>query len=151
MIVKSLEHLKLYSIQIAEKLSKSDNILLKGEIGTGKTTFTRYLINYLQQKEKTALEEVLSPTFNLLYEYQLKNYKIMYYDLYRLKNKKEIDSLGIFYENEQVVKIIEWPELIKENITDKLELTFNHNTELNERNLNIPGYGKWKNFKIDEI
>ena len=151
MIVKSLEHLKLYSIQIAEKLSKSDNILLKGEIGTGKTTFTRYLINYLQQKEKTALEEVLSPTFNLLYEYQLKNYKIMHYDLYRLKNKKEIDSLGIFYENEQVVKIIEWPELIKENITDKLELTFNHNTEINERNLNILGYGKWKNFKIDEI
>ena len=49
----------------------------------GKTTFTRYLINYLQKKNGEKMTEVLSPTFNLLYEYDLKNLKIMHYDLYR--------------------------------------------------------------------
>ena len=55
------------------------------------------MINYLQKKgfKKT---EVLSPTFNLLYEYDLKKYKIMHYDLYRLKKEKELNNLGLFQE-----------------------------------------------------
>ena len=81
MIVKSLEHLKSLSRKIADKLAKNDCIFLIGEIGVGKTTFTRYLINYLQEKRGEKITEVLSPTFNLLYEYDLKDIKIMHYDL----------------------------------------------------------------------
>ena len=65
MIVKSLEHLKSFSQKIADKLTKNDCIFLIGEIGVGKTTFTRYLINYLQEKNGEKITEVLSPTFNL--------------------------------------------------------------------------------------
>ena len=86
---------------------------MTGEIGVGKTTFTRYLINYLQKKKASKITEVLSPTFNLLYEYDLKKFKIMHYDLYRLQNEKELNTLGIFQENENAIKIIEWPSLIK--------------------------------------
>ena len=75
MIIKSLDHLKLLSNKIADKISKKDCILLIGEIGVGKTTFTRNFINYLQKKNEIKQTEVLSPTFNLLYEYEIKNLK----------------------------------------------------------------------------
>ena len=73
MIVKSLEHLNSLSQKVANKLVKNDCIFLIGEIGVGKTTFARYLINYLQEKRGEKITEVLSPTFNLLYEYDLKD------------------------------------------------------------------------------
>ena len=71
MIIKSLEHLNILSKRVADQLSKNDFVYLIGEIGVGKTTFTRNLINYLQNKEGLKTTEVLSPTFNLLYEYLL--------------------------------------------------------------------------------
>ena len=93
MIVKSLEHLNSLSRKIADRLVKNDCIFLIGEIGVGKTTFTRYLINYLQEKNGEKITEVLSPTFNLLYEYDLNNIKIMHYDLYRIKDESELKHL----------------------------------------------------------
>ena len=119
MIIKSLDQLNSLSEKIADHLKEKDCIFLTGEIGVGKTTFTRYLINYLQKKEGSKATEVLSPTFNLLYEYDLKKYKIMHYDLYRLKNEKELDNLGIFQEKENTIKIIEWPSLIKIPVFNK--------------------------------
>ena len=68
MIIKSLEQLNFLSVEIAKKLSKSDSILLFGEIGVGKTTFTRNLINFFQEQDNVQITDVLSPTFNLLYE-----------------------------------------------------------------------------------
>ena len=118
-----------------------------GEIGVGKTTFTRFLINYLQKKEDSKISEVLSPTFNLLYEYDLKKYKIMHYDLYRLKEEKELNNLGIFRENQNVIKIIEWPNLIKIPIAEKLEIHLDYTKHDNERKIKLIGTGKWKNFK----
>ena len=98
MIIKSLEQLNSLSKKVADHLKAKDCIFLIGEIGVGKTTFTRYLINYLQKKKALKATEVLSPTFNLLYEYDLKKFKIMHYDLYRLKNEKELYNLGIFQD-----------------------------------------------------
>ena len=122
MIVKSLEHLNSLSQKVAEKLSKNDCIFLIGEIGVGKTTFARYLINYLQEKNGEKITEVLSPTFNLLYEYDLKGIKIMHYDLYRIRDEKELKQLGIFLDNQDTIKIIEWPQLINIPLSDKLEI-----------------------------
>ena len=99
MIIKSLEHLQLISKRIVDKISEKDCIFLVGEIGAGKTTFTRSLINSLQKKEGVEETEVLSPTFNLLHEYDIKKIKVMHYDLYRIKDNKELDQLGIFSEN----------------------------------------------------
>jgi len=151
MIIKSLEHLKLISNKVADNISKNDCIFLAGEIGVGKTTFTRNFINYLQKKEGVAESEVLSPTFNLLYEYNINRFKVMHYDLYRIKNTKEIDQLGIFNEEMNLVKIIEWPQLIKTNIIDKIEINLNYSDKENEREINIKGYGKWKEFIVNEL
>ena len=146
MIIKSLDQLNSLSERVADHLKEKDCIFLTGEIGVGKTTFTRYLINYLQKKEGSKITEVLSPTFNLLYEYDLKKYKIMHYDLYRLNNEKELSNLGIFQENENSIKIIEWPSLIKIPISDKLEIHLDYAKHDNERKLRLLGTGKWKNF-----
>ena len=147
MIIKSLEQLNSLSEKVADQLNEKDCIYLTGEIGVGKTTFTRYLINYLQKKEGSETTEVLSPTFNLLYEYDLKKFKIMHYDLYRIKNEKELITLGIFQENENAIKIIEWPNLIKIPISDKLEIHLDYAKHDNERKLRLSGTGKWKNFE----
>ena len=147
MIIKSLEQLNSISKKVADRLKENDYIYLIGEIGVGKTTFTRYLINYLQLKEGLKLTDVLSPTFNLLYEYDLKKYKIMHYDLYRIKEEKELNNLGLFQNNKKEIKIIEWPNLIKTPIYDKLEIHINHTKNENERELKFLGTGKWQNFK----
>ena len=151
MIIKSLDHLKLISNKIADNVSEKDCILLIGEIGVGKTTFARNFINYLQKKEGVKETEVLSPTFNLLYEYEIKNFKVMHYDLYRIKNKKELDQLGIFKENLETIKIIEWPELVEINLTNRLELHLNYSNKDNERELSLVGQGKWKDINKNEL
>ena len=144
MIVKSLEHLNSLSQKVADKLDKNDCIFLIGEIGVGKTTFTRYLINHLQEKNGEKITEVLSPTFNLLYEYDLKTTKIMHYDLYRIKDEKELKYLGIFLDKKDTIKIIEWPQLINIPLSDKLEIHLDYVKNEKEREIKFIGSGKWK-------
>ncbi len=151
MIVKSLEHLKLISSTIADKISQKDCIFLIGEIGVGKTTFVRNFINYLQKREGVKETEVLSPTFNLLYEYEIKNFKVMHYDLYRIKNSKELDQLGIFNDDLNSIKIIEWPELVETNIINRLEFHLSYSNKENQRKLSLVGYGKWKDINTNEL
>ncbi len=147
MIVKSLDHLNQISKKISKKLENGDCIFLIGEIGVGKTTFTRYLINNLQSQKGLKETEVLSPTFNLLYEYEIKDLKIMHYDLYRIKKANELDHLGIFSENEKTIKIIEWPDLIKTTLINKLEIHLEYAENDKERKIKINGVNKWKNFE----
>ena len=144
MIVKSLEHLNSLSQKVADKLFKNDCIFLIGEIGVGKTTFTRYLINYLQKKNGEKITEVLSPTFNLLYEYNLKSIKIMHYDLYRIREEKELNHLGIFLDKQDTIKIIEWPQIINIPLSDKLEIRLDYVKNEKERKIKFIGSGKWK-------
>ena len=149
MIVKSLEQLTSLSKKVAENLSENDLIYLVGEIGVGKTTFARSLINYLQSKQGLNITEVPSPTFNLLYEYNLKKFKIMHYDLYRIKEEKELINLGLFSDEQDSIKIIEWPNLIKTSFSNKLEIHIGYGNKdnENEREINLIGKGKWENFK----
>ena len=146
MIVKSLEQLNSLSCKVADQLIKNDCIFLIGEIGVGKTTFTRYLINYLQEKNREKITEVLSPTFNLLYEYDLKTIKIMHYDLYRIKDEKELNHLGIFLDKQDTIKIIEWPQLIDIQLSEKLEIHLDYVDNEKERKIKFIGSGKWKIF-----
>ena len=144
MIVRSLEHLNSLSKKVADQLTKNDCIFLIGDIGVGKTTFSRYLINYLQGKNGEKITEVLSPTFNLLYEYDLKGIKIMHYDLYRIRDEKELKQLGIFLDNQDTIKIIEWPQLINIPLSDKLEIHLDYVKNEKEREIKFIGSGKWK-------
>ena len=151
MLKYNLSQIDTISKKILSNLSSTDCIFLFGELGSGKTTFTRSLINGLQEKNKINKTEVLSPTFNLLYEYEIKSLKVMHYDLYRLKAIKEVDQLGIFENSENVLTIVEWPEKIKKNVENRLEITFYYETDEESRKLKFQGFGKWKNFKLNAI
>ena len=138
MLKYNLSQIDLISNRILSKLSRTDCIFLLGELGSGKTTFTRSLINQLQEKNKVNKTEVLSPTFNLLYEYELKSLKVMHYDLYRLQTTKELDQLGILENSKNVVTIIEWPEKMKKYKTNNiLDLNFEYGDEYKKRFLTI--------------
>ena len=138
--------------KIFSKYIKVGNILyLKGELGVGKTTFIKFLINFLQTKNNQSITEVPSPTFNLLYEYEIKSLKVMHYDLYRLKTNKEIGQLGIFEDSSNLISIIEWPEKIKKKVQNRLELTFCYEKDEKSRKIKFQGFGKWKNFKPNAI
>ena len=146
MIIKSLDQLNQVTLKIVKKINKEDCILLFGEIGAGKTTLIRALINNLQNQNKQVETEVLSPTFNILYEYEINELKIMHYDLYRLKTEKDIQQLGIFNQGMESIKVIEWPEIISAKPDNRLEIYIAYEREKNARKINFKGFGKWNEF-----
>ena len=107
-------------------------------------------INNLQKQKGLKETEVLSPTFNLLYEYEIKDLKIMHYDLYRIKKAQELDHLGIFSDRLDAIKVIEWPDLIKTPLENKLEIHLEYGRHENERNMKFIGFEKWANLE-DEV
>ena len=130
--------------ELAEKLTSyfkgGEYIFLYGEMGVGKTTFVKYFINKFQTDEKLKLTEVTSPTFNLLNEYETNNFTIKHYDLFRIKNIKEIKDLNIFEKKEKIITIVEWPQLLKNsNKTKSLDLLFTYENELKNRIVEIKG------------
>ena len=113
---------------------------LYGEVGVGKTTFVKYFVNKIQIKERLDLTEVTSPTFNLLNEYNTKNFLIKHYDLFRVKNSSEINDLDIFEKNSKTITFIEWPELLGKNSKIKsIDLLFTYENELKNRTVHING------------
>jgi len=122
-----------------KKLKPGNIVFLYGEIGVGKTTFVRYLINGLQKKNKLKITEVTSPTFNLLNEYQINQIKINHYDLFRLKSIEEIKNLGLFEDNKNTVTLIEWPQIIKEKPKNLIELIFEYGKDHETRSIQIKG------------
>ena len=86
--------------KISKKLKPGNIVFLNGEMGVGKTTFIRYLINGFQKKNKLELSEVTSPTFNILNEYQINQIKINHYDLFRLKSSEELKNLCLVEDNQ---------------------------------------------------
>ena len=151
MLKYNLSHIHSIAKKVLLNLSKTDCIFLFGELGSGKTTFVRSLINQLQEKNKIKKTEVPSPTFNLLYEYEIKSLKVMHYDLYRLKTGEEIQQLGIFEDSTNIILIFEWPEKIKKRIENRLEITFYNELDVKSRKIKFKGFGKWKNFKLNAI
>ena len=139
-------------LEVTDKLTnlidRGDNLFLYGEIGVGKTTFTRFLINNFQIKNKLNKTEVLSPTFNILNEYQVKNINIKHIDLYRIKNKEEVNNLGLFEESDSL-KIIEWPEILEPIKINKIEFHFSYSNDFKSRSLIISA--NYKSKLVDEF
>ena len=125
--------------KILKKIKVGDVIFLYGEIGVGKTTFIKYLINGFQKKNKLKLTEVTSPTFNLLNEYQINQIKINHYDLFRLKSVEEIKNLGLFENNKNLITLIEWPQIIKKKPKNLIELNFKYEDDHKKRSAQIKG------------
>ena len=151
MQLKSLKDTQNFSKNISKIISARDIIFLYGEIGVGKTTFVRFFINYLESKNGIKNSDILSPTFNIVYDYDLGNIKIIHYDLFRLKSYKDISQLGMFETSEDCIKIVEWPELIEAKPKDRIDILFRYSKSMNSRKVEIIGFGKWKDYKFDEI
>ena len=138
--ISSEETTKELAKNFSNFLTGGEVIFLYGEMGVGKTTFVKYLINQLLIKKNLQTTEVTSPTFNLLNEYEVDKLIIKHYDLFRLKNESEIKNLDLFDQNKNTITLIEWPELIeKENVKKTIDLVFNYENELNNRSVKIDG------------
>lgn len=89
-------------------------LLLKGNLGAGKTTFSQFLLQNLGSKD-----EVSSPTYAIVNEYDSPKGKIFHFDLYRMKNITEVYDIGIEeYLDNSFLCIIEWPEIYEEELAD---------------------------------
>jgi len=151
MQLNSLEDTKNLSSKISKIVGVNDIIFLYGEIGVGKTTFVRFLINHLEAENGIEQSDVLSPTFNIVYEYDIGDTKILHYDLYRLKNYKDILQLGMFEISKNYIKIVEWPELIDSKPKDRIDIQFQYSKLMDYRTIKINGFGKWKDYKFDAV
>ena len=129
-------------------ITKGDVVFFHGEIGVGKTTFIRHLVNCLQANNHLNQTEVTSPTFNLVNEYDVGIFMIQHYDLYRLTNSDEIKNIGLLENQKEILTLIEWPEKINNKINNKIDLYFKYGEDMNKRFLSIKGLS---NEKLNEI
>ena len=129
-------------------LKEGDVVFFHGEVGVGKTTFIRHLINHLQTNNHLKLTEVTSPTFNLVNEYDVGIFVIQHYDLYRLKSSDETKNIGLLENQKKFITLIEWPEKIDNKIDNKIDLFFKYSKDMNKRFLSIKGLSK---ERLDEI
>ena len=144
MKISSIRELEKISNKIKKILSPGDVVFLHGEIGVGKTTFARLLINNYESEKKIKKSEVLSPTFNIVFEYDIKEFTIKHFDLYRLKNERDIQNIGLYENSEHSIILIEWPELIKKKPSNRIDIFFEYMEDMNERSLIIKTNGRLK-------
>ena len=131
------ENTKSISEKFSELISKGDVICLHGNLGVGKTTFIKYLINNLQSKKKIKQTEIPSPTFNIVNEYKIGEITINHYDLFKIKDPKELLNIGIFEDNSEKVTLVEWPEIIFDKPEKIIKLYFTYEDDFKRRNLEI--------------
>ena len=148
MKISSIRELGKIADKIKKILSPGDVVFLYGEIGVGKTTFARLLINGFENEKKLKKSEILSPTFNIVFEYEIKEFTIKHFDLYRLKNSNDIKNVGLFENLEQSITLIEWPELIINKPENRFDLFFEYAEDYNERSLIIKTNGRLKNHEF---
>ena len=127
------------AVKISKKLNRGDVVFFYGEMGVGKTTFIKHLIQEFQRVNKLKQIEVTSPTFNLLNEYQIGKTKINHYDLFRLKSNEEIKNLDLFSDKQNTITLIEWPQMIKEKPENLIEFVFEYEENYEKRFVHIKG------------
>ena len=114
-----LKGLESFCEDVSLNLKLGDIICLFGELGSGKTTFVRNLINSIYKRNK--LEKpisIKSPSFPILLTYEVNNFEIYHYDLYRISKRSDLSEINIFEELNNSITIIEWPEIILDMLKD---------------------------------
>ena len=123
---------------IASKLSKNSVIVLQGDLGAGKTKFTEGILEYFNLSD-----EISSPTFTIVNEYNAKDINIYHFDVYRLADIDEFYAIGGEEYFGKGICIIEWGEIIEDALPkDYMKITFERNFENeNSRNIKIEFFG----------
>ena len=139
----NLLELKSFANNLAVKAKIGDIYLLSGDLGVGKTTFTRFFINALfKEYQINKPKNIKSPSYPILINYPLLNFEIYHYDLYRLKNKKELPELEFFENFKKNVSLIEWPEIIINDLDSnhsiiKIDYLKNNKRKINLKNITV--------------
>ena len=106
---------------VAKMVTPGDTLLLKGDVGAGKTTFARALISDILLEP----EDVPSPTFTLVQTYETHRGPLWHCDLYRLAAPSEVEELGLSEAFETAICLVEWPEILGDHVPDtSLSLEF---------------------------
>ena len=135
--ISSEKKLKEFANKLSTELKQGDILFLFGEMGVGKTTFVKFLINNMQLKFNQKLTEVTSPTFNIMNEYNIEGQSIRHYDLYRLQSTNELQNLNIFDENDKAILLIEWPQIIRKEPNLVTKLYFEYENEYQNRFIKV--------------
>ena len=135
-ISKEIETAKVAK-SISKKIKKGDVLFFYGDIGVGRTTFIKYIINNLQKTYHSKLTQITSPTFSIINEYKVRNIKVLHYDLYRIKDKKELKNIGLLEDYKNSLTLIEWPELISKKPKNLIKLYFSYDDDFKKRSLII--------------
>ena len=138
-IFNSEKDTKEFAENFLNKVKLNYIVFIYGEMGVGKTTFIRYLVNAFQRKNKVKITEVTSPTFNLLNQYDMNKFIVNHYDLFRLKNDDELKNLDLFKDNLNAITLIEWPEIIQKKPEKLIELFFKYEDDYQKRSVKIEG------------
>jgi len=136
MIVKSIRDTEKFAENLAKNLKFPSILGLSGELGSGKTAFTKFLAKYLGIKEN-----IISPTFTIINSYKIKNasHKLIHIDCYRLKDSEKLLDLGFndILQDRNSIVVIEWAERVKKFLPkNTLWIEFKHKGE-QEREINI--------------
>ena len=137
----NLEGLKKFCENVSLYLKKGDIICLSGDLGSGKTTFSRYLINSIYKNQNKEPPNIIkSPSFPILLTYELSNFEIYHYDLYRVSKNNELINLNIFEELNNSITLVEWPETILDSLQNYNYFSihfdiFDENTRILKHNL----------------
>lgn len=125
-------------MKIASKLKNGLVVVLTGDLGAGKTKLTEGILKYFGLEN-----EISSPTFTIVNEYNTENLNIYHFDVYRLADIDEFYAIGGDEYFEKGASIIEWGELIEEALPrDYVKITFSRNEEnLNTRSIDIENVG----------
>ena len=111
--ILDLRELEKLSTNLCKDISVGDIYLFKGELGAGKTTFIRLLINNLFVLNNLPKpSSITSPTFPILITYELNSSQIYHYDLFRVKSLKELEQLDFFENLNNNITFVEWPEML---------------------------------------
>lgn len=135
---------KNFAKLLAKQLEKKDTIVLTGNLGSGKTKFVEGILSHFGLEN-----EISSPTFTIVNEYQKDNIFIFHFDVYRLEDSTEFYEIGGEEYFEKGICLIEWGELIKDVLPKNyLHLTFSRNAQdENLRILNIETNSKkWEDY-----
>lgn len=113
LIIKDLKDTNKFAKKFAKILKGGEVVLLGGDLGAGKTTFTKAVLRCLGVKD-----DVTSPTFTIMREYMGKKFKIYHFDMYRLGSGQEAKEFGledyIYSKDKSSLVFIEWPENVKD-------------------------------------
>ena len=130
-----------FAEDFAAKLNNHSIIVLSGDLGSGKTKFTEGLLKHFG-----LANEISSPTFTIVNEYDTKDFKIYHFDLYRLSDIDEFYAIGGEEYLQNGICIFEWGEMIEEILpTNYMKISFSRDTENTDlRILRIEEINKWK-------